>query len=102
MSQKRIAVDFYFDYSCPWTYLGFRRLVDATTRTASDIHWKPINLEMVKNILDKPIEIIVLPDDLCAADIYMLFAFFFIQYLFFRFDFSYFSTKSCIKLHKYM
>jgi 2-hydroxychromene-2-carboxylate isomerase len=54
MSQKRIVVDFYFDYSCPWTYLGFRRLVDATTRTASDIHWKPINLEIVKNILDKP------------------------------------------------
>ena len=53
MSQKRIAVDFYFDYSCPWTYLGFRRLIDTATRTASDIYWKPINLEIVKNILDK-------------------------------------------------
>ena len=41
-----------------------------------------------ENILDKPIEIIVLPDDLCAADIYMLLMLFFIQCLFFLYDFA--------------
>ena len=54
MSLKKISVDFYFDYSCPWTYLGYKRLIQAATRTASDIIWKPINLEMMREILDKP------------------------------------------------
>ena len=54
MSLKKISIDFYFDYSCPWTYLGFKRLIQAATRTASDIIWKPINLEIMKEILDKP------------------------------------------------
>ena len=54
MSLKKISVDFYFDYSCPWTYLGFKRLVQTATRTASDIIWKPINLEIMREILDKP------------------------------------------------
>ena len=54
MSLKKVTVDFYFDFSCPWTYLGFRRLIQATTRTASDIEWKPINLELMKEILNKP------------------------------------------------
>ncbi|MGB0657530.1 MAG: DsbA family protein [Gammaproteobacteria bacterium] len=54
MSLKKISVDFYFDYSCPWTYLGFKRLIQTATRTASDIIWKPINLEIMREILDKP------------------------------------------------
>ena len=54
MSLKKISVDFYFDYSCPWTYLGFKRLNQTATRTASDIIWKPINLEIMREILDKP------------------------------------------------
>ena len=58
MSLKKISVDFYFDYSCPWTYLGFKRLVQTATRTASDIIWKPINLEIMREILDKPKTII--------------------------------------------
>ena len=54
MSLKKISVDFYFDYSCPWTYLGFKRLIQTATRTASDIIWKPINLEIMSELLDKP------------------------------------------------
>ena len=46
-SDKQISVQFYFDYSCPWTYLGYKRLIQTTTRTASLIEWKPINLEIV-------------------------------------------------------
>ena len=54
MSEKKITVKFYFDYSCPWTYLGFKRLIQTTTRTASIIEWKPINLDIIKELLNKP------------------------------------------------
>ena len=53
-SDKQISVQFYFDYSCPWTYLGYKRLIQTTTRTASLIEWKPINLEIVSTSLNKP------------------------------------------------
>jgi len=42
MTEKKIIVDYYFDYCCPWTYLSFKRLIQTTTRTASVINWKPI------------------------------------------------------------
>jgi len=37
-------VDFYFDYSCPWSYLAFVRLTETATRTGADIRWRPIVL----------------------------------------------------------
>jgi 2-hydroxychromene-2-carboxylate isomerase len=42
MTEKKIIVDYYFDYCCPWTYLSFKRLTQTTTRTASEINWKPV------------------------------------------------------------
>ena len=42
MAEKKIIVDYYFDYCCPWTYLSFKRLIQTTTRTASAINWKPV------------------------------------------------------------
>ena len=42
MTEKKIIVDYYFDYCCPWTYLSFKRLIQTTTRTASEINWKPM------------------------------------------------------------
>ena len=42
MTEKKIIVDYYFDYCCPWTYLSFKRLIQTTTRTASAINWKPV------------------------------------------------------------
>ena len=42
MTEKKIIVDYYFDYCCPWTYLSFKRLIQTTTRTASAINWKPL------------------------------------------------------------
>ena len=42
MAEKKIIVDYYFDYCCPWTYLSFKRLIQTTTRTASEINWKPV------------------------------------------------------------
>jgi len=40
-------VEFYFDYSCPWTYLAFTRLQETATRTGSGIAWRPILLDFV-------------------------------------------------------
>ena len=53
-NDKQISVEFYFDYSCPWTYLGYKRLIQTATRTASLIVWKPINLEIVSEALNNP------------------------------------------------
>ena len=54
MGEKKITVKFYFDYSCPWTYLGFKRLIQTATRTAATIEWKPVKLEIIKELLNKP------------------------------------------------
>jgi 2-hydroxychromene-2-carboxylate isomerase len=36
------SVEFYFDYSCPWSYLACMRLIETATRTGSSIEWRPI------------------------------------------------------------
>jgi 2-hydroxychromene-2-carboxylate isomerase len=41
------SVEFYFDYSCPWTYLAFGRLREAAMRTGAAIVWKPVLLDVV-------------------------------------------------------
>ena len=51
MTEKKIVVDYYFDYCCPWTYLSFKRLIQTTTRTASVINWKPILLTDIEQEL---------------------------------------------------
>jgi 2-hydroxychromene-2-carboxylate isomerase len=38
-------VAFYFDYSCPWTYLAFTRLRETAMRTGSTIIWRPIMVD---------------------------------------------------------
>ena len=40
-NDKQISVEFYFDYSCPWTYLGYKRLIQTATPTASLILLNP-------------------------------------------------------------
>jgi 2-hydroxychromene-2-carboxylate isomerase len=42
-------VGFYFDYSCPWTYLAFTRLCETATRTGSTIVWYPIRGDRVRH-----------------------------------------------------
>jgi len=39
------SVEFYFDYSCPWSYLACLRLIETATRTGSTIEWRPIVLD---------------------------------------------------------
>ena len=40
-------VDYYFDCSCPWSYLALLRLRDATDRNATGIHLKPVVVDTV-------------------------------------------------------
>ncbi len=45
MASKKAFVEFFFDYSCPWSYLAFLRLTEAATRTGTAIKWRPIVLD---------------------------------------------------------
>ncbi|MBM23625.1 MAG: hypothetical protein CMD78_05080 [Gammaproteobacteria bacterium] len=65
MTEKKIVVDYYFDYCCPWTYLSFKRLIQTTTRTASAINWKPILIADIKEDIGKKNE----SQALCASEI---------------------------------
>ena len=59
MTEKKIVVDYYFDYCCPWTYLSFKRLIQTTTRTVSVINWKPILLADIEQELGSMIDPII-------------------------------------------
>jgi len=41
------TVDFYFDFSCPWSYLALVRLRDVTDRNGAVIRFKPISLHQL-------------------------------------------------------
>jgi len=41
------TVDFYFDLSCPWSYLALVRLRDATERNAARIQFKPVSVDQL-------------------------------------------------------
>ena len=56
MTEKKIVVDYYFDYCCHWTYLSFKRLIQTTTRTASAINWKPVLLADIEQDLGSNID----------------------------------------------
>jgi 2-hydroxychromene-2-carboxylate isomerase len=36
------AVEFFYDYSSPWTYLAFTRIEDVCRRSRADLEWRPI------------------------------------------------------------
>ena len=36
------AVEFFYDYSSPWTYLAFTRIEDVCRRNRADLEWRPI------------------------------------------------------------
>ena len=41
------SVDFYLDFSCPWSYLALVRLRDATDRNAASINFKPVSVNQL-------------------------------------------------------
>ena len=53
MAEKQITVDYYYDYSCPWTYLSYKRLNQTVLRTASLINWKPIEITLIRSLIKK-------------------------------------------------
>jgi len=36
------TVEFFYDYSSPWTYLAFTRIEEVCRRSAAEIEWRPI------------------------------------------------------------
>ena len=56
--QQKPAVEYYFDTSCPWSYLALERLRDAALRTGARIVYRPV---LVDDLLRR-----VNPD--CPAD----------------------------------
>lgn len=36
------TVEFFFDYSSPWTYLAFDRIEDLCRRSGAELEWRPI------------------------------------------------------------
>jgi 2-hydroxychromene-2-carboxylate isomerase len=49
------VAEFFFDYSCPWTYLACVRLKEATLRTGTAIVWRPILLDTLFEAMDSPL-----------------------------------------------
>jgi 2-hydroxychromene-2-carboxylate isomerase len=50
-----LPVDFYFDPSCPWTWVSSRWLDEAAAQRRLDVRWRPISL-LLKNGDDTPAE----------------------------------------------
>jgi len=45
--EQRPQVDFFLDFSCPWSYLALRRLEEAALRTRAVIRWCPVDVRVV-------------------------------------------------------
>jgi 2-hydroxychromene-2-carboxylate isomerase len=45
-------VEFFFDNSCPWTYMAFMRLRETAARTVSKIVWRPIRVDRVRRAVN--------------------------------------------------
>ena len=39
------SVEFYFDFSCPWSYLAFVRLRETSKRMGAGIRWRPVRTD---------------------------------------------------------
>ena len=37
-----VSIEFYFDCSSPWTYLGFERVQPLAEESGAELEWKPI------------------------------------------------------------
>ncbi|MDP6437145.1 MAG: DsbA family protein [Gammaproteobacteria bacterium] len=40
-------LDFFFDYSCPWSFIGFVRLLDVATRNRTRINYRPVSVTKI-------------------------------------------------------
>jgi 2-hydroxychromene-2-carboxylate isomerase len=49
------SLDFYFDCSSPWTYLGFTGIHDIATRNSATINWKPVLVGGIFNAVNQSV-----------------------------------------------
>ncbi len=47
-----VSIEFYFDCSSPWTYLGFERIQPLAAEIGAEIAWKPILVGGVFNAVN--------------------------------------------------
>ncbi len=56
-SPGSLQLEFFFDYSCPWAYVAFVRVLETAMRTGAQMVWKPILLErLLKAVNPKRLE----------------------------------------------
>lgn len=51
-----MSIDFYFDCSSPWTYLGFHRMVALADELGVEVNWKPILVGGVFNAVNPSVQ----------------------------------------------
>lgn len=49
-SPEKPAVEFYFDSSCPWSYLALQRLREAAIRTGARVSYRPVLVDEVLEV----------------------------------------------------
>jgi 2-hydroxychromene-2-carboxylate isomerase len=56
VSGDRMAkLEFFFDCSSPWTYLGFTRIHDVIARTGAEVAWRPILVGGIFNAVNREV-----------------------------------------------
>jgi 2-hydroxychromene-2-carboxylate isomerase len=50
-----VSIEFYFDCSSPWTYLGFERIQPLAAELGAEIAWKPILVGGVFNAVNQSV-----------------------------------------------
>ncbi len=49
-------VDFYFDFSCPWSYIALVRLQDVCERNRARLDFRPVSIEKVLSTENPPLQ----------------------------------------------
>jgi len=44
----------FFDFACPWSFLGFNRLREAVMRTQAELEWRPVSQQEFDALCDEP------------------------------------------------
>jgi 2-hydroxychromene-2-carboxylate isomerase len=50
---KDVTVEFYFDCSSPWTYMGFHSLTKIAVKLGIEVQWKPMVVGFIFNEVNK-------------------------------------------------
>lgn len=50
-----VSIEFYFDCSSPWTYLGFERVQPLAEESGAELEWKPILVGGIFNAINQSV-----------------------------------------------